>query len=330
MSPALTKLSHVALSTPNLEQSRWFFKDLIGMEEVEQDETRIYLRCANERDHHSLTLREGPVGIEHIAFRVSGPDDLAAYEAQLRDIGVETTAVAAGGEAGQGDALRFTMPHVEVPIELVWDIDRPLSPEPMRSKAPSASTKFWRQGVSPRRIDHLSVQTTVEGTGLGERWMTEQFGFKRREYVEVNGQVALSFLSVTPQVHDVALSIDGENRPGRFHHVAFAVEDMSAILRAADMMREHDIKVDLAPGRHGIAQSYCYYVREPGSGHRVELYAGGYVIYDPDWEPVRWDESNLLTGTMFFGPDFVPGSGGPMDANTPCAIASEPAASAVG
>ncbi len=50
----------------------------------------------------------------------------------------------------------------------------------------------------------------------------------------------------------------------------------------------------------------------------VYLRAWGEVdIFDTDWEPVRWDEHNITTGMVWFGPDFVPGAGGPMDATTP-------------
>jgi catechol 2,3-dioxygenase-like lactoylglutathione lyase family enzyme len=322
MTASLCKLSHVALVTPDIDRSLWFYRDIIGMDEVESDGTRIYLRCPGELQHHSVTLREGPTGVEHMAFRVGGPDDLATYAVQLRAEGLDVEEVARGDEAGQGDALRFTTPYSELPFELVWDLDKPLAPEGVRGKLPNASGRFGRG--APRRIDHVNCQTSIENVAPAEQFLIEQFGFKRREYVQpTEGPVMLTFLSVTPQVHDIALGPDGQNRTGRFHHFALDHESFSDLWRAADLARENEIQVDVWPARHGVGQSFCFYLRDPGSGHRVELYSGGYVIYDPDWEPVRWTEHMLDYGVIFSGAPFTIGGGGPMDENTPTA---EPAA----
>lgn len=322
MTPSLCRLAHVALVTPDIERSLWFFRDLLGMEEVENDGTRSYLRCWGELDHHSLSLREGPVGVEHIAFRVGGPDEVARFAAALRGGGVAVEEAPRGDEAGQGDAIRFTMPHTEASLELVWELDRPLADERLRGKLPSTSTRMWRQGVSPRGLDHVAVQTSVENVAAADAWACETLGFERREWVQpTGGPMVVTFLAVTSTVHDIAISGDPQGRTGRFHHVALELEDPAALLRAADMMREHDIPVDLPPGRHGIARSMFHYVRDPGSGHRVEFYTGGYHVYDPDWEPIHWDESNLEYGLVFVGSRLPLNEGGPMDDTTPCSFA---------
>ena len=54
-------------------------------------------------------------------------------------------------------------------------------------------------------------------------------------------------------------------------------------------------------GKHGIAQSLFLYAREPG-GNRTELYGdAGYLIFDPDWQPVTWHEEDLERGIVFYG-----------------------------
>ena len=45
--------------------------------------------------------------------------------------------------------------------------------------------------------------------------------------------------------------------------------------------------MERGPGRHGIANAFFLYVRDP-DGHRVELFTSDYLTVDPDHEPIRW------------------------------------------
>lgn len=317
MNPALSKLSHVAYVTPNLEKSLWFYTDILGMNEVATDGTTHYLRCFGELDHHSITLREGPeAAVDHVAFRVGGPNDLAAYTEQLTADGVTVSQVPAGTELGQGDAIRFIAPHSQARIELVWNVEKPLAPEAERSHLPSNSSKFGR-GVGVRRIDHANISTSVAQLGLGEEFLTSGLGLKRREAFQPTASPLLaSWLSVTPQVHDIAIAADPQDLPGGYHHTALTMDSPADLLRAADIIREHDIEVDVWPGRHGISQAWFFYLRDPGSGHRIELFAGGYQIFDPDWEPIMWDEKSIEYGAIWYGPEFEMAGEGPMNSTT--------------
>jgi catechol 2,3-dioxygenase len=317
MIPSLCKLAHVALDTPDIERSLWFFRDVIGMEEIERDGSRIYLRCFGELDHHSLSLREGPSAVDHIAFRTMRPEDVGAFADRFAAAGLNVTRVDDGDERGQGEAVRFVFPWLEVQTELVYEIERPQAPEAIRSRLRSNSSRMWQRGVSPRRLDHVHLHTAPEDVQAAENWAREELGFKRRECVKIGGKLRSTWMSVTPQVHDIAITADEGGRRGRFNHVAFNVESFADLGRAADIMAEHDIHIDLAPGRHGVTQGFFHYVRDPGSGHRVELFAGGYLIFDPDWEPIVWDESDVLKGLAFFGP---PRSlvNDPNSSTTPC------------
>jgi len=304
--PGLCKLAHVEVVTPDVERSLWFFTRLLGLHEVERDGTRVYLRAFNELDHHSLSLREGPTGIDHVAFRTAGPDDVGAYARRLAAHGVAVRHVPRGEERGQGEAIRFIMPHADAPIELLWEIDKPLAAADQRSKLPTNSTRFWPTAAAVRRIDHINLSTARDELAAAEDFAIDVLGFKRRECVRAgDGPVLGTWLSVTSQVHDLAITVDREGRTGRLNHLAFTMESFQDVARAADVMVEHDVHIDVAPGRHGVTQGFFFYVRDPGSDHRVELFAGGYQIFDPDWEPIVWDEADFAEGRhglAFFGP----------------------------
>src|SRR5439155_2117441 len=95
------KLGHVQLSTPDIDASLHFFRDLVGLDVVGEDDGKVYLRAWNEIDHHSLVLREGPTGVDHFALRASSAAHLDALAAGLRASGDEVDEVAAWAGAGR-------------------------------------------------------------------------------------------------------------------------------------------------------------------------------------------------------------------------------------
>jgi biphenyl-2,3-diol 1,2-dioxygenase len=309
----ICKLGHVALSTPDLSASVAFFRDLLGLDVIDEAEGAVYLRAWGEHEHHSLVLREGPTGVDHLAFRASGAERLDTLAADLEAHGVPVTRVEDGLELGQGDAIRFVSPQGH-PYEVYWHM--------ARGRRDSGLANQWgrayRRGASVRRLDHVNVACL--DAEAGEAFLRDRLGFLRREFVRISGgPLVASWLSVTSQVHDIAIAMDpASGQDGRLHHVAFAVNDQGDLFRAAEVMRDAGVRIDLPPGRHGISQAMFCYVHDPGSDHRVEVFAGGYQIFDPDWEPIEWNEESIATGMVWWGPDYFPGSGGPMDATTPC------------
>ena len=314
MTPGLCKLSHVAIRTPDIERSLEFFRDVLGMDEVAHGDEGVHLRCFGELDHHSLLLVEGPTAVDHIAFRTRGPGDVEAFAEQIAAAGVRVSA--APTQLGHGEAIRFTAPHLDAPFELFWDIERPLASADRRSRLPTNATRF--RGAAPRRIDHINLSTAPDDLVAAEAWVRDRLGFRRRECVQLNGGLTGSWLSVTQQVHDLAITLDHKGRRGRINHIAFTMDSFADIARMADVVAEHDVKVDVAPGRHGVTQGFFYYIRDPGSGHRIELFAHGYLIFDPDWEAVVWDEQSFARyGLRFFGPEWTR-EHNPNAENTPC------------
>src|SRR5919206_4690086 len=129
----LSKVGHIALVTPDIERSLWFFRDVIGLDEVERAGDTVYLRAWGEFEHHSLSLREGEAAVEHIGLRAAGPDAVAEIAARMEAQGVAVTRVEAGEETGQGEAIRFHSPHGAHPFEVYWEMDRPALPPEQRS-----------------------------------------------------------------------------------------------------------------------------------------------------------------------------------------------------
>ena len=134
-------------------------------------------------------------------------------------------------------------------------------------------------------------------------YLTETLGFKLREYfVNPDDEQVASWMSVTNLVHDVAMmSTPRSTAPNEMHHIAYWLDNSQDLLRAADILCESEVGF-VGPGKHGISQAMFIYVKDPGSGLRVEIFTNSYLIFEPDWEPVKWTyEEYLKHGSTYWG-----------------------------
>lgn len=311
--PRVAYAGSINLGTRDLEGSLWFFRDLLGMEEVLRDGDTAYLRCYQELTHHSLVLRQQPESVVNsFSFRVARSQDVELFYNELIARDIDAVELPSGHEAGRGAAVRFLLPGGNHPFELYYDIERPEAEEGLRSRLPSNSSR--RRGLGVRRLDHFNVQTAPATINQAESFASSFLGFKRREFAYLPGTetIMASWMSVTPQMHDIAIVANQAEKSGQLHHVAFNLENFSDALTAADVLRDLDVSYGVGPGKHGVGQAMYLYVHDPGSDHRVELYAGGYLIFDPDWEPIEWKQEDYPDGLTWYGDpiDVSPGSRG--------------------
>lgn len=324
--PQIAQAGTINLGVNDLEKSLWFYRDILGMEEVERDGDVAYLRAYQELGHHSLVLSEQDEAIVNsFSFRTKRPEDVELFYEDLTRRGVDVLEVPAGSERGRGTAIRFQIPGGEQPLELYYDMEKVAAPEEIRSRVPSNSST--RRGLGVRRIDHFNVQTAPDAINEAEGWVREVLGFKRREFSmnpEDPEQLRASWMSVTPQVHDLAIVANGEGKRGQMHHLAYNMENFSDMLTAADTLRDLEVSYGTGPGKHGIGQAMYLYVFDPGSDHRIELYSGGYLIFDPDWEAIEWKPEDFPEGMTWYGDPIDTKVGSRGRATTPTAGLDNP------
>ena len=155
--PEIAQVGAITLGTPDIRKSLGFFRDLLGMEVVETVGDEIYLRGYQEHVHHSLVLRPSPTAVvDSYSFRVKRPEDVELFHNRLTEQEIEVLELPSNQQAGRGEAIRFIWPDAGHPIELYYDITKPLAPEEIRSKLPNNSST--RRGLGVRRIDHVNVQ----------------------------------------------------------------------------------------------------------------------------------------------------------------------------
>lgn len=298
----LSKLGHVALTTPDLEQSLEFFRDVVGLLEIERDGDSAYLRAWGDTEHHSLMLTQGPHStLDHVGWRTGGPDDLEQFRRALTDAGVRVETVPAGTEGGQGEAIRFDLSSGQT-FELYWEMEKTPCKPGQESRLKNQTGKSYGAGVSPRRVDHVNIN--VPDPPEIHDFMSEHLGFKMREFLKVEGGfVPAGWMAVTALSHDLGIMHDPPGRQNMFHHVAYYCDNWHDILRAAEVVREAGLQIDVGPGKHGGTQGFFLYFKDPASGHRIEIFSGGYLVFDPDHEPVEWTTDELGDMIIWYGPE---------------------------
>jgi catechol 2,3-dioxygenase len=283
----LSQLAHVEILTPAPEESVRFFTEILGLEETAHAEQSAFLRGWGDFFHHTLQLTEGDApGLGHIAWRADGPAELEAAVARIEASG--------RGEGwheevmGHGRAYRYRSPggHLH---EVFWEIERYTPPEGMESPFPNRPQRYRPRGAAARCIDHVTI---AAADPLGDtEWYRDTLGHRFMEYTVIQDRPdfpVFTMTTVCERAHDLGIVWDPTPVPGRLNHIAYFVDSREALLRAADVFLNAEVPIEFGPGKHGMGEQDYLYVREPG-GIRVELNAGGYRNYEPDWQPVRYE-----------------------------------------
>lgn len=276
----------------NMDAAIQHYVDLVGLEVVSREaDGRVYLKAHDEFDRHSVILRPTDhAGADFFGFKVDGEASLAAFEKRIKAYGLAVDHVPAGEQPGVGRRLGFTL-FSGHRIELYHDMER-------SNNGPETHNPYiWRKephGAAAIRMDHALFYGPDIEKNLD--FFEKVLDFKLTEAIETPDGLLAIWLSCSTKAHDIAFVRHAE--PGKFHHLAFFLEDWNAIGHAADLMVRGNTAIDIGPTRHGVTRGQTIYFFDP-SGNRNETYAGGYTFYPDD--PLRtWDPSELGRGIFYY------------------------------
>jgi catechol 2,3-dioxygenase len=290
----ISHLAHVEILTPKIEESIWFFEDLLKMYVVKRDGRSAYLRAWGEfYVPFSLRLTESDQGgLGHVAWRADSQEDLnkIAQMAQANGSGIGWTE----GEWAHGKAYRFKTPDGHV-NEVFWEMEKYTTPPEWKSKIKARPMKMPNGTAAVRRLDHC---TLFASDVKAVRETYQHFGMKLNEGFlssKQNRELG-AFLTANIRDHEVGIINDITGAKGRLNHVAFHLENIGMWIEGCDVFVENGIFVEMGPLRHGVTDSFGLYVIEPG-GNRVEMFHGGYLNFVPTqvWEPI-WSDVDAEEG----------------------------------
>jgi len=282
---------HIQIRVLDLDEGVNFYSNVIGLRETGRDsQGRVYLKCWDEHDHHSVILCEAESpGMDFAGFRVLDLETLDTLEAKLNAYGLPTRRIPAGDLLETGERVRFTIPSGHQ-IELY--AEKAKVGNGLGNIAPAPWAPERDKGMGPVHLDHFLLY----GLNISEvrRIFTEVLGFRLTEQVLAPDGVSdqAVFLSCSHKPHDVAFVEYPEL--GKFHHASFLLETWEQVLRAGDIMSMNKVNVDIGPTRHGVTRGMTIYAWDP-SGNRFETFCGGYFAY-PDQETIIWPFEDFPQG----------------------------------
>jgi catechol 2,3-dioxygenase len=285
----VVRASHVELAVRDLARSRAFYVDCLGYLPSAAENGALYLRAVEERNHHSIVLREAKeVGATTIAFKVGSEDDLDCAAAWFKRRNLPTSFPEV---PYQGRTLR-TADTTGMPLEFYFKMDQ-------SERMLQRYTAY--QGARIQRIDHINCFTPDVQASYD--FYTE-LGFRLTEYTETDDtrdpKLWAVWLHRKGNVHDLAFT---NGRGPRLHHIGVWAAGPLDILHLCDVMATSGYlpNMERGPGRHGISNAFFLYIRDP-DGHRIELFTSDYLTVDPDLEPLRWSLTDPQRQTLWGHP----------------------------
>lgn len=283
----ILRISHTKFFVKNLQKSRVFYEDILGLQVTAENEKQIFLRGMEERTHHCLILEQGKTPeVGSLSFRLRDEKELEKASSYLRKIDHTFNWV---DRPFQGKTLRTLDPY-GMPLEFFYDIER----------LPTIHQEYHLyKGVKPLRVDHFNVfSPNVDGSVR----FYNNLGFRTTEYTEDSKTQKLwaAWMHRKGGVHDIAFT----NGVGpRFHHLAFWVAHPINIIDLLDLMasKGYVSNIERGPGRHGISNAFFLYILDPDN-HRIEIYCSDYQTIDPDHEPIHWDLKDPQRQTLWGAP----------------------------
>ncbi|MEX0285592.1 MAG: VOC family protein [Paracoccaceae bacterium] len=273
----ITRLSHVVLTSRDLDKTRFFYESGLGLEVTAQDDTALYLRAIEETGHHSLVFEktdsEGPGVVRRLGYRMYSDDDLKRAHDYFNE---------------RGEVAQFVdRPYQGLTLQLHDGIGAPIEFCATMDQSENRMQNFHTHaGGKLAFLDH--IQVACHDVAQAYAWYSD-LGFRLTEYTAKDGTDEMwgVWLKRKNNTQDVVFG----NGPGpRLHHFAYHTPEISSIVHAADVMASLDLagSMDRAPGRHGIGNAFFIYFRDP-DGHRVEIFSSHYNVIDIDHAPKRWE-----------------------------------------
>jgi catechol 2,3-dioxygenase-like lactoylglutathione lyase family enzyme len=182
---------------------------------------------------------------------------------------------------------------------------KPIEPETLKSYTRPPGTPFRIQKIGHVVLNVTDMERSVQ-------FYTEVLGFKVSDvYKEDMMPGGMVFMRFSADHHGVALvgGMKEESKALELNHFAFEVGTLDEVLRAAEHLKKHNVRVDFE-GRRRAGVQIAVEFRDP-DGHRLEIYWGldqvgsdGHVrpgeewkwahsLYDAVTDPVRGQDTAL-------------------------------------
>ncbi len=238
------KLGYVALNVTDLEKSKDFYENIVGLEPTSQvGNEAAFFTCS--RDHHNIILYQGEEpGLVRVGLEVESSEQLdIAFEhfskAGLNPQEVEREELKL---LGQGRSIRVQEPNTGLLFELYSDIVQ-------------LGKEFKPKLTKIARLGHFAIFANEFDSAL--KFFTDVMNFKVSDYIE--DSVVFMRIFPNPYHHTFTLAKGDE----RLHHVNFMASDIDDIGTARNRMLNNEVPIVFGPGRHSPSGAIFLYFLDP-------------------------------------------------------------------
>jgi 2,3-dihydroxy-p-cumate/2,3-dihydroxybenzoate 3,4-dioxygenase len=248
------KLGYVALTVTQLERSVRFYRDLLGLELVEERDGAAFLRCSN--DHYNVVLYQGvSPGLRRVAWELESQADAERAFARFDSLGLGPCRIDSTESTSlrQGTGFRVRVPGSGLEFEY-YGITTVMARE-------------WTPTVAKiARLGHVVIGSNDLATAKAA--LLRDFGFVESDFVEDR----FSFMRCFPNPFHHTFAV-GASEGNHLHHINFMVTDIDDVGRAWHRMTQAGVKIAFGIGRHPPSGSVFLYFYDP-DGMTVEYSFG--------------------------------------------------------
>lgn len=248
------RLGYAALTVTDLARSLHFYRDLLGLELVEQHDGVAFLRCS--REHHNLVLHQGPApGLRRVGWELESQADAEKAFVHFESLGLAPRRVekAEAQSLRQGPGFRVRLPGAGLEFDYYGST--------------TVMARPWTPTVAKiARLGHVVIGSA--DFAATKAALLRDFGFAESDFVEDR----FSFMRCFPNPFHHTFAV-GASSGNHLHHVNFMVTDIDDVGRAWHRMTRAGVKIAFGIGRHPPSGSVFLYFFDP-DGMTVEYSYG--------------------------------------------------------
>jgi 2,3-dihydroxy-p-cumate/2,3-dihydroxybenzoate 3,4-dioxygenase len=277
----LTDIAYVRSGVTDMDAAARFATEIVGLELEAPTEIGIAHLRADHR-HHCLALVEGRSGVISSGFTVADSDALAAAETELERAGFAVHR-GAGEEARSRRVREF----------IAFDDPFGNRVELVSQQETIARPVEFTRSAGITEFGHLCLD--APDVHEAYRFWNTHFNARVSDWI---GDAAC-LMRIDPVHHKLAVFRGDE--PG-LCHMNFQVASIDDVFRNWHFLLEHDVEIEMGPGRHPQSTAIFLYFQGPENFTYEYSFGVRHIDDEAAWTPRTFDPDEIGSIDMWLGP----------------------------
>ncbi|PAL24239.1 VOC family protein [Sphingopyxis sp. GW247-27LB] len=238
------RLGYVWLNVTDLDRSRRFYTEIVGLALVGEDDGHVFLRCS-DRHHDIILSQHREAGLKEIGWQMENARALEALRERFGADGIRTVSLSPSEceTMRTDDGFWMTEGHTGARMRFYCHME-------------AAGGSFRPSHTRIARLGHVVLASP--DMAATEKFFSDTMNFRVSDRIE--GAVVHMRCFPNPLHHSFGI---GAATHAQLHHVNFMVTDADDIGEADARMKQHDVPIVYGPGVHPQSGSMFFYYLDP-------------------------------------------------------------------